>query len=66
MQVGIKTCMYNTFMAALVSAPKADYLEGCTGKKQGCRLGKKHRVHDRLARHIQSKERMTETSTPNP
>ena len=30
-------------------------LEGCRGKKQGCRLGEKRRVHDRLARHIQSK-----------
>ena len=23
--------------------------EGCTGRKQGCRLGDKRRVHDRLA-----------------
>ena len=25
-------------------------LEGCTGKKQGCRLGEKRRVHDRVCR----------------
>ena len=28
-------------------------LEGCTGKKQGCRLGES-RVHGRLARHIRA------------
>ena len=30
-------------------------LEGCTGKKQACRLGDKRRVYDRLARHIRAK-----------
>ena len=33
---------------------RADDLEGCTGKRQGCRLGDRRRVHDRLARHIRA------------
>ena len=28
-------------------------LEGCTGKKQGCRLGEKRRVHDRYGTYEQ-------------
>ena len=36
---------------------------GRTGKPQGCRLGDKRRVHDRLARHLQCKEHMVPRSS---
>ena len=41
------------------------YLEVVQAKRQGCGLGDKHRAHDRLARDIQSKRHIAETTTPN-
>ena len=42
------------------------YFEVVQANTQGCRLGDKHRVHDRLARHIQSNEHIAVLQTVLP